>query len=529
MKRTNTIAIALAAAMLLPSSAFAASPADFSDFPSDWSAPALTQAVENGLLNGANGKIDPYGQLTRAEMAAIVNRAFGAVQTASLAGYTDARTDAWYYTDLAKAVQMGTFTGAGDRLQPDDPITREQAFTVLARAFALEAENADALNRFADGGDTAAWAANSVAALVQAGYVNGANGKLNAKASITRAEFAQVISGMAAAYVGAEGLTGQTVDGTVIVRAGGAQLQDVTIHGDLILADGVDAGEVVLKNVTVDGRILLRGGAAGVDLQSVTVAGEVIVDSPNGGITLTAQDSSLDTIELHSDAVVDADAAHLTVAETAKLTVQGGRIDKVTVEADAAGSSVTVNKGAAVDQVQADASGVRVSGAGTVSNVYANADDVTVTTGKTKVEAAQDVSHVTAGGASVAAGSSATTNASGSGVTGGASSGGGGSSGGSGSSGGGGSSKPQESTADFVSLQDTKIIDVGYAQYAVITFKSGSVDDYELALNGKPIEPTRVDTAGTIVKYELEALDGQVLTVTRDGKTQTITLKGAEG
>ena len=63
----------LAGAMLLPANAFAASADDFSDFPSDWSAAGLRRAVDNGLLNGANGRIDGAGLLTRAQMAAIIS------------------------------------------------------------------------------------------------------------------------------------------------------------------------------------------------------------------------------------------------------------------------------------------------------------------------------------------------------------------------------------------------------------------------------------------------------------------------
>ena len=189
MQKKNMIAMALAASMLLPANAFAASPSDFSDFPSDWSTTALTNAVENGLLNGSNGLINASGQLKRAEMAAIVNRAFGATATASLSGYTDVPQDAWYYADLAKAVQMGTFEGSGSQLNPDDAITREQAFVVLARAFALPDGSASSLSRFSDGNAVSSWARGSVAALVENGYIEGSNGALHPQDSITRAQF----------------------------------------------------------------------------------------------------------------------------------------------------------------------------------------------------------------------------------------------------------------------------------------------------------------------------------------------------
>ena len=57
-----------------------ASPAEnFSDFPTGWSKPAMEAAVNNGLLVGiGGGEIGPQKNLTRAEMASVMVRAFGA-------------------------------------------------------------------------------------------------------------------------------------------------------------------------------------------------------------------------------------------------------------------------------------------------------------------------------------------------------------------------------------------------------------------------------------------------------------------
>ena len=102
----------LAGAMLLPSNAFAADLSQYKDFPNDWSAKSLEQAIDDGLLNGSNGMIDAKGLLTRAQMAAIVSRAFGAAKTASLDDYRDVLPSAWYYSDMGKAVKMGAYMGA---------------------------------------------------------------------------------------------------------------------------------------------------------------------------------------------------------------------------------------------------------------------------------------------------------------------------------------------------------------------------------------------------------------------------------
>ena len=269
--------------MLLSTNAFAAVPSDFSDFPTDWSAPAMTHAVQNGLLNGSDGKILPKGLLTRAQMATMVNRAFASSAKASLTSFTDMVPGVWHYDEMAKSVQMGAFQGADGKLNPNDPITREQAFAVLARAFGLADGKASSLDKFSDGAQVSSWARGAVAALVEQGYVSGADGALNPQSYITRAEFAQVMDALVAAY-GDQNLKDQTVEGNLILRTN-STLENVIVKGDLILADGVSAAS--LKNVTVTGRLVVRGGTDGVKLTKSTAKGGIQLANPNGTPKLT--------------------------------------------------------------------------------------------------------------------------------------------------------------------------------------------------------------------------------------------------
>ena len=385
MKCKNTIAMVLAGAMLLPSNAFAADLSQYKDFPNDWSAKSLEQAIDDGLLNGSNGMIDAKGLLTRAQMAAIVSRSFGAAKTASLDDYRDVLPSAWYYSDMGKAVKMGAFQGANGLLNPDAPITREEAFTVLARAFALEGGGSAALKDFVDGGTVSSWASESVAALVAGGYVNGANGMLNLKNNITRAEFAKVITGMAASYVGAEGVSGKTVEGNMIVRESGASLSGMTINGDLIIADSAD--KVSLDNVKVTGRIVIRGGADAVGIKDTTAGKGVLVSSPNGAAAISVSGGSVGTVTAKSDLSLSGSVSNVAVTDKATLTVE---------------------KNASVGTVTVSAAGSKVTGDGKVTNVQANANNVTVSTKNTKVTAANGVSGVKAGDKAVESGKSET-------------------------------------------------------------------------------------------------------------------------
>lgn len=485
MKKKQTLALLLAGAMLVPN-AFAASPEDFHDFPTDWSAAGLRSAVRNGLLNGSNGEINGNGLLTRAQLAAIVNRAFGADKAADLSGFTDVRPDAWYHNDMAVSVAMGAFQGANGKLNPESPITREEAFAVLARAFGLDGD-ASALSDYTDGGSVSPWAKSAVSALIDSGFVNGANGKLNPRSSITRAEFAKVISGMASTF--ADNGLSDTVDGNVIVRSSGASLAGKTINGDLILADG--AAQADLTNVTVTGRILIRGGADGVTFGNTSAGRGIIV---------------------HSDVSIAGTADSITVAGTAAVTVQSG----------ASVGSITVN-----------AENAKITGAGKVGEVRANADNVSVSTSGTRVSASENVSGVQAGSKTVAAGKTETVSqTSGGSSSGGASSGGGSSSGGSsngGSSNGGGSSSNNDQNVN-AEIADAKVVTTDAGAYLALSFKDGfKADATTVTVDGADVTAavSRVTDDGAVSKLPLTANPGSV-TLTSGGRTQTISLGAAQ-
>lgn len=165
---------------------------DYSDMPTGWSNAAMTYAVNNGYIKGSNGKLNPQGLATRAQVASIFARVLKLENKADLGSYTDVDASQWYYDDLAKAVDAGLFKGSDNKLRPNDNITREEVMAIIARAYNLTGENGN-LSAFTDGSTVSSWAVNAVSALVENGIVNGSNGKLNPKTNITREEFAQLL------------------------------------------------------------------------------------------------------------------------------------------------------------------------------------------------------------------------------------------------------------------------------------------------------------------------------------------------
>ena len=394
----RVLAALMAASIAIPTPVLAASPADFSDFPNNWATNALSYTVSNGLLSGDSGKIRANDTLKRAEMAAILNRLAGAVKGASLTGYTDVPATAWYYEDMAKAVQMGTFAGDGGMLRPEAPITRQEVFAVLARFYCLNTSNTDVLQQYADSSQIAPWARDAVAAMVQAGYIHGNEGKLSPLAPITRAEFSQVLYQLAG-NIAEDGKTADAnLEGNLIVRKDDASLHNVTVKGDLVIADG--AQRVKLDNVKVEGRILVRGGADGVEFSKTTAGKGVLAVHPTQ-TNFTAADSSLGDITLSSDTKLSGDFDKVQISKPLSLTVEKGKISAVQVETGAENTKIQVEKDGTVSKVEAKAKGTQISGAGSVGEVHAGGDQVQVFTENTKVITGENVSGVQAGGKEV--------------------------------------------------------------------------------------------------------------------------------
>lgn len=254
----NVLALLVCSAVSLPTVAFAQ---EFSDMPDNWTTAALERAVENGLLNGDDGKIMPDDNITRAQMAAIIVRAFGGDNEADLSEFSDVSKDKWYYSEFAKAVSMKVFAGTDDgKLNPDNFITYQECFTVAERLLSLPDKEISCLEKFDDYSETDEWAKQSMANIVGYGYWDGIDNKLKPKDYITRSEFAVLMDNMVKTYINEPGTYTDLPAGNILIRS-----EDVIIDGlktdDLIIVgDGVH-GTVKLLNMESTNFIIGRGGS----------------------------------------------------------------------------------------------------------------------------------------------------------------------------------------------------------------------------------------------------------------------------
>lgn len=227
-------------------------------FPNNWAGEPLKFAVRNGILLGRGDyDLDPTGRTTRAEMAAMLVRLLGATEQGDLTAYVDCDPAAWYWEELGTASSMGIFAGvSAEHMRPTHAITRQEAFTVLARAFGVYPQDPDAYTVFPDSASVMPYARNAVSALYEVGCVSGyETGKLLPRAYISRQEVAALFYKLLDAVC--DSPEEIPAEGAVLYRGAQPLPQGLELDGNLYIGAGMGK-DVTLDDLTVSGLLSLR-------------------------------------------------------------------------------------------------------------------------------------------------------------------------------------------------------------------------------------------------------------------------------
>ncbi len=249
LPRRLTAAALAAALAMLPAAAF-------SDTEGHWAQGAISKwSQEYSIIQGyEDGTFRPDNSITRGAFAGIMDRflQFRAVSPAET--FSDTAGTYWE-SAILKLHAAGVYLGNGGKALAGDTITRQQAVTMIARAFSITGD-AEAALPYGDGDLVAAYARGAVAEMSARGYITDTwNGDFRPGEPITRAEIVNILNNMIQVLVQESGTYSGDQAGTVMINAaGGAELMNMTIAGDLILAPGV-TGPVTLTDVTIAGSV----------------------------------------------------------------------------------------------------------------------------------------------------------------------------------------------------------------------------------------------------------------------------------
>ena len=348
MKR-KALSLILAFAMAVSLFTVGASAAEptYGDTAGHWAEASIERWSGYGIIQGSNGKFDPDGQLTCAQLATILARLLK-LPAAKDAGFIDNPADAWYYDAINRCAAAGILKGNGDgTVTPNASITRERAMVMLARALGIEPLSRPDLSRYADAAHVSPYAQGYLAALIEAGIVGGVTAdRLAPQDNITRAATVTILDRAIQTYADKAGAAVSASGGLVLVVA-----DDVTVSGTI-------------------GRLLIP-----TDKIVVTVSGSKNI----GSIAITGN---------HSTVILDnatADDVTISGVDSKVETKNGSHIKNIALTESASGAVVAAGSGTTIDNVANSAPGAAVTGSGTVKSV-ASDTDVTVETKNTEVK-----------------------------------------------------------------------------------------------------------------------------------------------
>ena len=226
----------------------------YGDTAGHWAESSIERWSAYGIIQGSNGKFDPDGQLTCAQLATILARLLK-LPAAKDAGFSDNKADAWYYDAINRCAAAGILKGNGDgTVTPNASITRERAMVMLARALGIEPLSRPDLSRYADVAQVSAYAQGYLAALIEAGIVGGVTAdRLAPQDNITRADTVTILDRAISTYADEAGETVK-VDGKgiVLVVAENVKINGAPEGTKIVVADGATGLTVNGKSVSDD-------------------------------------------------------------------------------------------------------------------------------------------------------------------------------------------------------------------------------------------------------------------------------------
>lgn len=227
----------------------------FSDTEGHWAEWAINKWSEDyKIIQGYDdGTFRPDNSITRGAFAGILDRFMHFVEIAPADTFSDTAGSYWE-EEILKMNAAGVYLGNNGKALAGDSITRQQAVTMIARAFKIGAEVTDL--PYTDANGIAEYARPAVAEMTARGYLNDSvGGNFRPTDPITRAEIVNIFGNMIQVLVQTPETFSDNVYGNLMISSeDGATLSDMTIMGDLIIAPGV-RGEIVLQKVDVEGRI----------------------------------------------------------------------------------------------------------------------------------------------------------------------------------------------------------------------------------------------------------------------------------
>lgn len=355
---------------------------DSSDYENHWASTTIEKWKDRGIIIGyEDGSFKPQKNITRAEFAQIMVRIFGYTNVDNSKVYSDVNQKDWFYEAVNCISSLEIMYGYNENMfRPNDIITREEATYAMANAYKVEGQTEKS---FEDEDEISKWAMDSVKSMLSNKYVNGTpGGYFNPQDGITRAELIQIIDNITGGFINEAGIYTSNIEGNLVVNTRDVILKDMTVEGDLYLAEGIGDGDITMENIEVKGKVFVEGGGENsIIAKNSKFLDNIVVLKKSPARIVVDGDAVRVEVDSNVSLTLSGNFAEINVAANSSININNATIDKIVIL-----ESKNKNEGVAKLNLDSESkiglicanNALNVSGKGTIENLVVNANGVVV-------------------------------------------------------------------------------------------------------------------------------------------------------
>lgn len=343
------------------------------DYTGHWAQEAISEWVSLGIIKGyEDGTVRPSQPITRAELAALISRVFNLNYNNNAVSYDDVTEGMWYKEAVEEVASSKLMNDFDNEFRPNQVATREEAAYAIAHAYHISGGEGKA---FVDSDQISEWAKDEVEALIASGYLQGrTDGTLAPKDSLTRADFVMMLDKITAKLYQNAGTYTENVTGNVVINAPDVTLKDMTITGNLYIAEGVGEGDVTLENVKIEGNVIVEGGGENSIEIINSKLNNVYVEKAVGAVRIALdKESEIENIKVTSAIQLEGKIKNLEVATNQKVKLVDAVVENVNISMT--GSKMDVDTKSTIEELVANGD-AKITGKGTIKKAFINVDNV---------------------------------------------------------------------------------------------------------------------------------------------------------
>lgn len=335
-----SIMLTIAYLLLIPLNSFAA----VGEVSANVANPLLSRWQGYGLVDKSVTNNDLNGAIQKIDFISLINGIMKPTEKAAI-GFSDVSKDSWYGEEISKAVAAGYVDNSDKtKFNPFSDITRLEAAVMVKRVFGLELNDKRLLSKIKDAEALDSKQLEDFTAVIEKGCLTQIDEGRYVPYGVLKFEDAlKMLDICVGQVVTKSGTISDSVPGNMMLNTGAVTLKDMNVAGDLTVGEGVGDGDVRLDGVSVNGKLIIRGGGPNsITLTNTRIGGILVIDKSAGNVHVkTFGTTTIDETHVKSGCYLEENGlttgkgfvditAEKSTAENQKIDLKGD-INKLTV------------------------------------------------------------------------------------------------------------------------------------------------------------------------------------------------------